>query len=210
MPLHETNATHSAFLELREERLGMDEGYRFLDEKRLILAAEILAQLTRYEQLMDEFRVRSAEARAALAAAIARHGLEGLELYPAIPGAPALGPPTMRSVLGVALEALSDERPDAQELEPERPSAPVDASPEGETCRAAFRTLAPLAGRLAVLVGNLERLRHEYRRTARRARAMEDVLLPELDEALRTVAAALEEQEREETLRARSVPVASN
>ena len=32
--------TQSAFLELKEERVGMQEGYRFLDEKRLILAAE--------------------------------------------------------------------------------------------------------------------------------------------------------------------------
>jgi V/A-type H+-transporting ATPase subunit D len=39
--------TRSAFLELKEERSGMREGYRSLDEKRLILAAEILAELGR-------------------------------------------------------------------------------------------------------------------------------------------------------------------
>jgi V/A-type H+-transporting ATPase subunit D len=30
--------TRSAFLKLKDERSGMREGYRFLDEKRLILA----------------------------------------------------------------------------------------------------------------------------------------------------------------------------
>ncbi|MBK1730747.1 V-type ATP synthase subunit D [Thiococcus pfennigii] len=203
MPLHEVKATHSAYLALREERLGMEEGYRFLDEKRLILAAEILDQLARHERLMGEYRRRAAEARAALAGAVARYGLEGLSLYPASPAPPALGAPTTRSVLGVVLEEVPEAPGETPEDETGPPPSPVDASPEGDAARAAFRALVPLAQRLAVLVGNLERLRREYTRTARRARAMEDVLLPELDEALRTVAAALEEQEREETLRAR-------
>ena len=61
----------------------------------------------------------------------------------------------------------------------------------------------PLAARLAVLTGNLERLRVEYLRTSRRARALEDVLLPEIDERLGVIDNALEEQEREEAVRVR-------
>jgi V/A-type H+/Na+-transporting ATPase subunit D len=74
--------THSAFLELKEERSGMREGYRFLDEKRLILAAEILAELGRYEREMTAFRNDYREAAKALQGAVARHGLEGLAVYP--------------------------------------------------------------------------------------------------------------------------------
>ena len=48
-------------------------------------------------------------------------------------------------------------------------------------------------------------LRLEYRRTARRTRALEDVLLPEIDETLRVIAASLEESEREEAIRVRQI-----
>jgi V/A-type H+-transporting ATPase subunit D len=47
----------------------------------------------------------------------------------------------------------------------------------------------------------------EYIRTARRARALEDVLLPAMDETLKAVDAALEELDREEAIRVRLVPL---
>jgi V/A-type H+-transporting ATPase subunit D len=78
-------------------------------------------------------------------------------------------------------------------------------TPEGEQCRARFDALLPIAARLAVLTGNLERLRREYIRTARRARALEDVLLPEIDARLDGIETALEELEREESVRVRRV-----
>jgi V/A-type H+-transporting ATPase subunit D len=56
---------------------------------------------------------------------------------------------------------------------------------------------------LAAQAGNLERLGREYRRTARRARALEDVLLPEINEAVADVSGRLEEIDREEAIRVR-------
>ncbi len=59
--------------------------------------------------------------------------------------------------------------------------------------------LAPLAaGR-----NNLERLAAEYRRTERRARALENVLLPEIDRSLATIEEQLELADQEEALRIR-------
>jgi V/A-type H+-transporting ATPase subunit D len=88
-------------------------------------------------------------------------------------------------------------------VEREDPSPAVEQSPEAEHCRTAFRELVPRAAHLAALVGNLERLRLEYTRTARRARAMEDVLLPEIDDTLKVIETALEELDREEAIRVR-------
>jgi V/A-type H+-transporting ATPase subunit D len=85
------------------------------------------------------------------------------------------------------------------------PLASVEQSPEAERCRSAFRALIPRAAGLAAMAGNLERLRAEYVRTARRARALEDVLLPEIDASLAAIDSALEELEREEALRVRLV-----
>jgi V/A-type H+-transporting ATPase subunit D len=200
MTEREITPTHSAYLALKEERAGMRAGYRFLDEKRLILAAEILGQLRRYEEELAAFRGAYAAATEALRGAVARHGVEGLELYPP---APALGGQlrvTPSSVLGVTLHGIACEIG-----QPVRPAAAVDESPEAAHCRALFRELIPRTARLAVLSGNLERLRLEYTRTARRARALEDVLLPEIDDTLKVVDTALEELEREEAVRVRQV-----
>ena len=42
--------TRAAVLELRQERSVVSEAYDFLDEKRLLLAAELLRQLDAYQR----------------------------------------------------------------------------------------------------------------------------------------------------------------
>jgi V/A-type H+-transporting ATPase subunit D len=193
----EVSPTHSAYLELREERQGMEEGYNFLDEKRLILAAAMLAELQRYEAALAEFRRAYAIAVESLKAALARHGLEELEAHPgagAWQGALSVRP---RSVLGVLVNEVDCQLPERVE------APPPAASPEAGVCRKKFAGLLPLAAQLAAMTGNLERLSHEYSRTARRARALEDVLLPELEQELKSIDTAREEQEREEAIRVR-------
>jgi V/A-type H+-transporting ATPase subunit D len=82
------------------------------------------------------------------------------------------------------------------------------ASPEGEACRRGFVALIESATRLAAVSGNLERLSFEYRRSVRRARALQDVLLPELDRAIHVIEGRLEELEQEDaiSMRRRAVP----
>jgi V/A-type H+/Na+-transporting ATPase subunit D len=200
MSEREVIPTRSAFLELKEERVGMQEGYHFLDEKRLILAAEILATLAVHTRELAAFRADYAAAGQALRAAVTRHGLEGLSLYPA--AVPTQGEIHVqeRSVLGVRVQETL--WPEIKGADAEPSQAP-DRSPEGDACRDAFHRLIPRTLRLADLVANLERLRAEYARTARRARAMEDVLLPEIDSTLSAIDTALEELEREEAVRVR-------
>ncbi|WP_295879053.1 V-type ATP synthase subunit D [uncultured Thiohalocapsa sp.] len=215
--------TQSAYLELKAERAGMQEGYRFLDEKRLILAGEILANLRDYDATMARWREAEAAARTALRAAVGRHGLDELGVYP--PAAADCGlVTTSRSVLGVRVEvparagaetagvqgrpdgaaAADGDADDGSDSDAGASAEPCAIqSPEGEACRAAFSALLPIAARLAVLTGNLERLRVEYLRTSRRARALEDVLLPEIDARLGVIDTALEELEREEAVRMR-------
>jgi V/A-type H+-transporting ATPase subunit D len=133
-------------------------------------------------------------------------------VYPATPAVDCALQTTARSVLGVRIEDAAAAEAHFQPAGPASDAAAADGgparagvnpSPEAEQCRAAFAPLVPLAAHLAVLTGNLERLRSEYIRTARRARALEDVLLPEIDDTLREIDTALEELEREEAVRVR-------
>jgi V/A-type H+/Na+-transporting ATPase subunit D len=50
------------------------------------------------------------------------------------------------------------------------------------------------------VAGNLERLSLEYRRSVRRARALQDVMLPELDRTIDEIENRLEELEREDAI----------
>ena len=203
--------TQSAYLELKAERAGMEEGYHFLDEKRLILASEILAALRDHAQAMARWHEAERAALEALRGAVGRHGLEELSLYPPLASPGCAAERKARTVLGVRIERLPQalgpgSEPDGSHREGSgqaQPTRALNPSSEAERCRDCFAALVPIAQQLAVVDGNLERLRDEYTRTARRARALEDVLLPEIDDSLRAIDNALEELEREESVRVR-------
>lgn len=177
----------------------MQEGYRFLDEKRMLLAAEMVHQLRRFEALMAHFHEHYEQAREALRRAAARHGLDGLQCYPASPAADTELGLSQRALLGVPL--LDAEM---NLVRPEVPAGP-HPSPEAEACREAFARVLLDSATLAALSSNLNRLLQEYRRTERRARALEDVLLPEIAQTLQELETRLEEGELEEATRVRLV-----
>ena len=186
--------TRSVVLELADERRAMHEGYVFLDEKCLLLAGEMLRELAQHALLQRGFVAAWEVAVAALQAALARHGLNGLQLYPPLDLGHADVRRTPRSLMGVRLQeatlvALAHSAPPA-----------VDRSPEAEACRRAFAHVVELAASLASVAGNLERLSLEYRRAVRRARALSDVLLPEIDRDVYDIETRLEELEQEDAI----------
>lgn len=192
----ELTPTRSAYLELMEERTSMEEGYRFLDEKRLVLVTEILQQLANYDEIMAEFRQSYDLAAQSLKRAVARHGLDGLEHYPPVLKAWGDLHRESRSVLGLDVQdTLLENSP------PVTGESAINASPEAEEARQQFAHLIPLAAILAGITGNLVRLQDEYQKTSRRARALEDVLLPEINQTLAQLDTALEEMDKEELIR---------
>jgi V/A-type H+-transporting ATPase subunit D len=130
----------------------------------------------------------------ALQAALARHGLEGLQVQPAAgQGGSSVGRKS-RSLMGVPLQQAAW----SATTEPAAPA--VNPSPEARDCRAAFAALLAAAVPLAAVTGNLERLSREYRRSVRRARALQDVMLPELGRSIHGIETRLEELEQEEAV----------
>ncbi len=188
--------TRSLLIALAEERRTMREGYAFLDEKCLLLAGEMLRQVRQHQALARELAVLQRDAAAALVAALARHGLHGLQVYPPtaaqerirIDYRPLLGVTTMRA-----------------QVTGERGAAPaaVFPSPEAEACRTAYRGVADRLAALAAISTSLARLLAEYRRTVRRVRALQDVLLPELDADIADIDTRLEDLERDDAIAVR-------
>jgi V/A-type H+-transporting ATPase subunit D len=74
--------TRSLLIALADERRTMREGYAFLDEKCLLLAGEMLRQVRLHQALLRELRPLQDAARQNLTAALARHGLHGLQVVP--------------------------------------------------------------------------------------------------------------------------------
>ncbi|WP_158288884.1 V-type ATP synthase subunit D [Rubrivivax albus] len=194
-------ATQANRMALADERTLMRQGHTFLDEKRVLLATETMRRL-RAHQAEEAALVEALQAAAAaLRAALQRHGRSGLAAQPVASPAVAPGLQAARFLGVTVLEVAPAERPDDEARVPATTAA--DPSPDAEACRAAFAALlAPLAA-LAVSAGNLERLASEYRRTERRALALENVLLPEVAQALGRIDEQLTLTDQEEAVRIR-------
>jgi len=195
----EQSASRAALLALRRDRQVIQEGHRFLDEKRVAFAHELLRQSREHEQRQAAFLRRTEEARRALAAAVGRHGLEGLQVYPVTPFRQT--ELERDEVLFLGRRLIAGARMTTVTPEPDAPAG--QRSAEGERCSAAFRALADEAAALAAAVANLLRLMDEYRRTERRVRALENIVLPEMKQDERRFEAALEEVDQEEVMRSR-------
>jgi V/A-type H+-transporting ATPase subunit D len=192
-------ATRVAFLELKDERRLIQEGYELLDEKRVLLATEIMRQLRRYSSLQAELTRLGGQALAALEAAVAMRGFDKLTVEPKLDLAPAQVVVHEQAFLGLRLvEATLDDRgaPPGPEARP--------TTPEARACAAAYRGMIARHVELAACVASLRRLIREYVRTERRARALENVVLPEIDESLRFIEEQLDAVDQEEAVRVRN------
>ncbi len=188
--------TRSAAIALSEERQLMRQGFGFIEEKRMLLAAEILRQLRLYETARDKQEDLRRAAAEALARAVERHGLEALQAYPVPAASPR--PPAVTASRFLGVPQLQG---DPWILRPAMVPKAVDPSPEAETCRAAFERLLESTAGIGILTANLEALALEYRRVERRAKALENVLIPEVEATLKQVGEQLDILDQEEAVR---------
>lgn len=187
-----------ALLELKDEHRLAQEGYDLLDEKCILLASEMRRQLIRLRALRAAAHQAEAAARAAVQAAVACHGLDELAVYPALCATDDALHLERASLLGLELIETR------LTLGPVRPcEQPERASPEARACALAYRAWLVHLCALGACCLNLRRLVREYVRTERRARAIESVLLPEIDSALKFVEDQLESSDQEENARLR-------
>jgi V/A-type H+-transporting ATPase subunit D len=191
--------TQAAVLELKNEQTVVREAYVFLDEKRLLLASELLRQLHLYQESRKAFNALQKEAMKALQNAVRHHGLDGLQVYP--PGSleGAVFKQTLRNFMGVKLvetELVMENIPDTI-------TAPANPSGKADHCARLFSEIVVKSAALAGITGNLYRLLTEYRITERRSRALENIILPEIEQSLREMSSHLEELDLEDAIRVR-------
>jgi V/A-type H+-transporting ATPase subunit D len=123
-------------------------------------------------------------------------------VYPSLPLDTLRIETSRRNLMGVTLLETAAVLPEAT---PDSAPAAAYPSVEAAACREVFRELFALGTELAGISGNLYRLLAAYRLTERRARALENVILPEIEQSLSRMSTYLEEIDMEDAIRARSM-----
>ena len=197
----EVSPTRASQLALSDEQKLIQEGYEFLDEKRVLLAQELLRQLQAYKALNEPRQLAQEQALKQLLNASMRHGLEELSIYPPPFADDLTVQRDYRKFIGFSLvEAKcifnsSDVR--------QGPPQPIYPSMEATDCARAFRDLMATDVERAAINTNIHRLIDEYINTERRARALENVLLPEISAVVNHIGESLEASDQEEALQVR-------
>ncbi len=184
--------TKSNLLSLKRQLAFAEEGYDLLEQKRQILIFELMSRLNRARDVEREIAQACKAAFAALREAELDLGSEAVD----------------RAALAVQMEHqvnLSDQHLMGMKI----PHVTVRAEPlrvqfgvggtSGSTDIAMrrFLELLPLLGELAELENAVLRLTRELRKTQRRCNALAKIFIPDYEETIAYILAALEERERE-------------
>jgi len=196
----EITATRIALLELKDEQRLVQEGYTLLDEKRILLAHEIQRQLALLAALRRQSAALESELFSRTVSAVRRHGMDELAVYPPLTLAQDRLVTRRSRLLGLELLQAHLEKSVQSTTSSEQP---VNPTPEARACAQAHLQWLFLGVELAGCCVNLRRLARDYVRTERRAKAIENVLLPEIMSSLKFITEQLEGQDQEEVARLR-------
>ncbi len=191
-------ASRSRWLELKREEFAARRGRQLLDEKREVLVRELSRARSRREEEARRAAISLSAARAAAAQAEVELGHAALEAAALAQKPAAQVTLSPRSFLGVSLPAVSGR------FEAFRARyAPGGTAESLDRAARAYAELVPLLLRLAQEELAVANLSEALARTNRRWNALDRVLLPELAREIRRVEGALEEEARDEAVRAR-------
>jgi V/A-type H+-transporting ATPase subunit D len=187
----------------RRRRVALaEQGRDLLEEKRSALLRELRKMVDSALQEGEALDRAAATAREALDLACARDGPEavrsagfaagatGNRFAVAVEGA---------SVMGVPVPIVALEQPRRGMLD--RGYSPAFSSARLDRVGESFEEELRCLVRLAEADVRIRRVGEEIRRTGRRVNALRQVVLPDLAREVRRIAAALEEQEREDHAR---------
>jgi V/A-type H+-transporting ATPase subunit D len=186
--------TRSNLLRTRQDLRFAREGFEILDQKREVLAKELVSQANDAEQLQDRMEKMLAEAYRVLEKAMLTMGREHVEWAALAVHKTVEVQLKFHGVMGIELPLVeSNGKP------PEMSYSLGDTSVSLDQASAAFREILSLIPDLSRLVTTVWRLAIELRKTQRRVNALEYIFIPEYEETIAYIESSLEEREREET-----------
>ena len=188
--------TRSNLLRMKKELKFAREGYEILDRKRIVLTSELIRVAHDAEALQKEVWDLLTKAYRSLEQARLTMGEDNVEWAALSVNKTVDVQLKFRGVMGVAVPTVEahGELIDMTYGLGDTPATLDEAS-------AAFREVVKKIPELSELVTAVWRLAGELRKTQRRVKALQYIFIPQYEETVLFIKAALDEREREETFR---------
>ena len=186
--------TKGNLMAAKRSRALAKTGYELMDRKRNILIRELMTLMDTAKELQGQIDTVFTQAYAALQAASIRLGVcDRIAETVAVDDSLSL---QYRSVMGVELPHIPGASP------PPRPEYGLsETSSLLDDCYLKFYRVKELTRKLAEVGTSIYRLAQSIKKAQKRANALQNIVIPGLDENIRFITDALEEKEREEFVR---------
>jgi V/A-type H+-transporting ATPase subunit D len=194
MPRLNVPPTRSSLLRMKQELQFAREGYEILDKKREVLTSELIRLAHDAEAVQEQVWGLLATAYRTLEQSRLTMGREHLEWAALAVNKTVDVQIKARGIMGVSLP-----RVEARGAPPEMPYSLGDTTAALDEASAAFREVLDHMPELSEQVTSVWRLARELRKTQRRVNALQYIFIPEYEETVAFIEAALEEREREDT-----------
>ncbi len=189
----EFKPTRMELQNLKKRRKVASRGHKLMKDKRDELVRRFIVYIKRNKELRERVEERLGDAFAAFVLAKATMSPENIEEAFAYPAARACIISETKSELSVTVPKLGVT---IEHASAKLPYSFSDTSAELDDAVTAFSELLPLLIELAEVEKTCNMLADEIEKSRRRVNALEYVMLPQLDEAIRAIRMKLDENER--------------
>lgn len=197
-PSLDVSPTRGSLLKLRDQLEAVQEGHRLLDRKRQVLLQKLFDMIEEVEQVHEEARSRFESAYQAITRARMELGIDKLRWIGLAPTADITVSVRERGIMGVRT-ALVQVDIDSLPI----PYGPGDTAVALDEAHEKWLEVARILGRLTETTVTARRMAADLRKVRRRVNALEKTLIPQYQDAIRSIADALEENEREDIVYAK-------
>ncbi len=196
MPRINVPPTRSNLIRTKQELQFAREGFEILDQKRVVLAKELVRLASDAEALEAEMEKLTASAYRALEKARLMMGSEHVEWAALAMNETVDVQLKYRGVMGIALPLI-----EASGKPLQISYSLGDTTATLDEASSLFREVLTRVPELSRLVTSVWRLAVELRKTQRRVNALQYIFIPDYEATITFIQSSLEEREREETFR---------
>ena len=193
-------ATRSNMTRIQSALKLARRGHDLLEQKRRILTSELMERIEEVKEVQDSMHSIFGEAYFSLQMANVSMGIDSVEKITRIVPEEDRFIVRLRSVMGIDIPEVDKIDPDLTPIYSMGGTATGTSSVLDNAYVNARRVVALIA-RLAEVETRVYRLAVQIRKTLRRVNALEKIFIPRSEEQIRQIAAALEENEREDLTR---------
>jgi V/A-type H+-transporting ATPase subunit D len=197
--MEQISPTRSELLSRRAQIGLARQGADLLRGKREALVREFLSELQRFVDTREALAKELAQAKQSLMRALAVDGPEAVASAGLASRRTIELQTTQRSIWGTKIVEVATEY--VPRTSAERGFSAAGSSARIDETAERFEAALELLLRAAPLDRKLARLAEEIRRTSRRVNALEQRMLPALEEQVRYIRGVLDQREREDVLR---------